>query len=97
MASKDGGVTQTAPADPLVTAAVHKSKNNKRGRSAARKEHVASVAVLGEGAALSSQPSLDAAVKIANGVDFASFSSDPMIAEVAAVVGEWEIVNKKKI
>ncbi|KAJ6352955.1 hypothetical protein OIU76_002053 [Salix suchowensis] len=60
------------------------------------KEQVASATVLAEGAALSSQPSLADAVEIANKVDFASSSSDPMIAKVAAAVGEWEIVNKKK-
>ncbi|KAJ6398724.1 hypothetical protein OIU77_019487 [Salix suchowensis] len=72
--------------DPLVTAVVHKNKNNKRGRSATRKEQVASATVLAEGAALSSQPSLADAVEIANKVDFASSSSDPMIAKVAAAV-----------
>ncbi|KAB5557049.1 hypothetical protein DKX38_007958 [Salix brachista] len=60
------------------------------------KEQVASATVLAEGAALSSQPSLVDAVEIANRVEFASSSSDPMIAKVAAAVGEWEIVNKKK-
>uniref|UniRef100_A0A6N2LVB9 Uncharacterized protein n=1 Tax=Salix viminalis TaxID=40686 RepID=A0A6N2LVB9_SALVM len=56
----------------------------------------ASADVLAEGASLGSQPSSDDAVEIANRVDFASSSSDPMIVEVATAVGEWEIVNKKK-
>ncbi|KAG5223341.1 hypothetical protein IMY05_C1069000500 [Salix suchowensis] len=87
----------SSPRAPVVgSAVVHKNKNNKRGRSATRKEQVASATVLAEGAALSSQPSLADAVEIANKVDFASSSSDPMIAKVAAAVGEWEIVNKKK-
>uniref|UniRef100_A0A6N2NKG6 Uncharacterized protein n=1 Tax=Salix viminalis TaxID=40686 RepID=A0A6N2NKG6_SALVM len=43
---------------------------------------------------ISSSPATN--VEIANRVDFASSSSDPMIVEVATAVGEWEIVNKKK-
>ncbi|KAF9672689.1 hypothetical protein SADUNF_Sadunf11G0069400 [Salix dunnii] len=71
-------------------AAVHKSKTIKRGRSGAREEQVA------VGVALVSQPSTDVAIENANRVDFTSSSSDPMIGEVTAVVGKWEIVNQKK-
>ncbi|KAF9685029.1 hypothetical protein SADUNF_Sadunf03G0011800 [Salix dunnii] len=37
----------------------------------------------------------DIATEIANRVNYASSSSDPMIAEVAAAIREWEIVKKK--
>ncbi|KAJ6417281.1 hypothetical protein OIU84_003069 [Salix udensis] len=90
-----GPVDVPISSSPVTTATIHKSKKNKRGQSATRKEQ-ASADVLAEGAALNSQPSLDDAVEIVNRVDFASSSSDTMIVEAAAAVGEWEIVNKKK-
>uniref|UniRef100_A0A6N2KIP8 Uncharacterized protein n=1 Tax=Salix viminalis TaxID=40686 RepID=A0A6N2KIP8_SALVM len=64
-----------------------------RDRSVAREEQVVVAAVLAEG----SQPSSDVAAEIANRVDFASSSSDPMIAEVAAAVGEWKLSKRKNI
>ncbi|KAB5520218.1 hypothetical protein DKX38_024537 [Salix brachista] len=50
----------------------------------------------GSGAVVPPSALIDAAAEIANRVDFASSSSDPMIPEVAAAVREWVIVKKKK-
>ncbi|KAB5512345.1 hypothetical protein DKX38_029373 [Salix brachista] len=90
-------LTARSPSKPLVAATVNKSKTNKRGRSVAREELVANLAVKADGAGLGTGlPSPDVAAENVSRADFTLFSSDPMIVEVATVVGEWEIVKKKK-
>ncbi|KAB5573964.1 hypothetical protein DKX38_001158 [Salix brachista] len=83
--------------EPLVLAAVKRNKNSKRDRSMAREVPVADTAARADSAALSSglQP-LSVVDDSVCRVDFASFSSDPMYAKVAAAAGEWETVKKKQ-
>ncbi|KAF9664739.1 hypothetical protein SADUNF_Sadunf16G0049400 [Salix dunnii] len=95
---KDGGIDKEVPAEPLPPTAVKRSKNSKWGRSIAREERAAETAVRASGVALDSEL-LTSCVGVASvfrdELEFDSFPSDPMCAEVAAAIGEWEIIKNK--
>ncbi|KAJ6427061.1 hypothetical protein OIU84_022625, partial [Salix udensis] len=83
--------------EPLAPATVKRNINSKRDKSMAQEVLVADTAARVDSAVLSSglQP-LGAVDDSVCRADFASVSSDPMYAKVAAVAGEWETVKKKQ-
>ncbi|KAF9672614.1 hypothetical protein SADUNF_Sadunf11G0060900 [Salix dunnii] len=97
-APKVRGMNKEVPTEPLSPTALKRSKNSKGGRSVAREEQATETAVRAGGAALGSElltSCVRAASVVKDEFEFDSFPSDPMCAEVATAVGEWEIIKNK--
>ena len=91
---KEGGLDQDLSSVPPSTIAV---KRSKKGQSVAREDLAADAAAKVVGSAPGSgMPSSVFAVESVGRAEFPSSSSDPMFVEVAATMGGWETVKKKK-
>ncbi|KAF9661413.1 hypothetical protein SADUNF_Sadunf19G0066100 [Salix dunnii] len=87
------------PMKPLSLTTMKRSKNSKGGRSVAREEQAAKIAVKAGGTAFGSELLNSGVVAVSVDraeLEFDSFPSDPMCAKVASAIGEWEIIKNKK-